>query len=73
MTFYSFEVNKKVREMSDHQGQEALLTGAQGGLWGVKWCGNGWRGARPKGPVEIGMRNNKGLKRKREIGVFRGA
>lgn len=47
--------------MSGHQGQEALLTGEQGGLWGVKWCGKGWRGARPKGPVEIGMRTNKGI------------
>lgn len=33
--------------------------GEQGGLWGVKWCGKGWRGARPKCPVEIGMRTNK--------------
>lgn len=46
--------------------------GSTGWVWGSDVVWEGVKGARPKDPVEIGMRNNLGLKRKQQIGILTG-
>lgn len=46
--------------------------GTVGWIWGNEVVWEGVKEARPKGPIEIGMRNNTDLKRKRQAGTFRG-
>lgn len=66
------EMNKELWRCQTTEDMGDPPAGSAGWVWGSDVMWEGVKRARPKGPVEIGLRNNLGLKRKQQTGILTG-